>query len=88
MNGDAPKGQRGRGQKEAANINRAPKIHSVTDYSYQHETPEDILGSLDTRYGTDDPRHKVIEMDRVKTVLDQGGKVICYVNILEKNKDI
>ena len=60
-------------QMEAASINRAPQIHSVTNYPYQHETPEDILGSLDTRYGTDDPRHKVIEMDRVKTVLDQGG---------------
>jgi len=62
-------------QREAASINRAPKIHSVTDYSYQHETPEDILGSLDKRYGTSDPRHRVIEMDKVKTIQDQGGKI-------------
>ena len=55
-------------QMEAANINRAPKIHSVTNYPYQHETPEDILGSFDNRYGTTDPRHQVTEMDRVKTV--------------------
>ena len=62
-------------QMEAASINRAPMIHSVTNYPYQHETPEDILGSLDTRYGTDNPRHKVIEMDKVKTIDDQGGKI-------------
>ena len=62
-------------QREAASINRAPKIHSVTDYSYQHETPEDILGSLDKRYGTSDPRHRVIEMDKVNTIQDQGGKI-------------
>ena len=36
-------------QMEAASINRAPQIHSVTNYPYQHETPEDILGSLDTK---------------------------------------
>ena len=62
-------------QMEAASINRAPMIHSVTDYPYQHETPEDILGSLDTRYGTSDPRHRVIEMDKVNTIQDQGGKI-------------
>jgi hypothetical protein len=60
---------------QAASIRRAPMIHSVTDYPYQHETPEAILGSLDTRYGTDNPRHKVIEMDKVKTIDDQGGKI-------------
>ena len=62
-------------QTEAASINRAPKIHSVTDYPYQHETPEDILGSFDKFTGTDNPRHRVTEMDRVKTVDDQGGKI-------------
>ena len=62
-------------QMQAASIRRAPMIHSVTDYPYQHETPEAILGSLDTRYGTDNPRHKVIEMDKVKTIDDQGGKI-------------
>ena len=62
-------------QTEAASINRAPKIHSVTDYPYQHETPEDILGSFDKFTGTDNPRHRVTEMDRVKTVEDQGGKI-------------
>jgi len=62
-------------QTEAASIGRAPKIHSVTKYPYKHEELEDILGAMDKRYGTDDPRHSVIEMDRVKTVDDQGGKV-------------
>ena len=62
-------------QMEAASINRAPMIHSVTDYPYQHETPEAILSSLDTRYGTSDPRHRVIEMDKVNTIQDQGGKI-------------
>tara|TARA_Y100001937_G_scaffold3029_1_gene3915 strand:+ start:2864 stop:4021 length:1158 start_codon:yes stop_codon:yes gene_type:complete len=62
-------------QTEAASIRRAPKIHSVTDYPYQHETPEDILGSFDKFTGTDNPRHRVTEMDRVKTVDDQGGKI-------------
>ena len=62
-------------QMQAASIRRAPMIHSVTNYPYQHETPEAILGSLDTRYGTDNPRHKVIEMDKVKTINDQGGKI-------------
>ena len=62
-------------QIEAASINRAPEIHSVTNYPYQHETPEDILGSLDSRYGTDTPTHRVTEMDKVKTIEDQGGKI-------------
>jgi len=62
-------------QMEAASINRAPMIHSVTDYPYQHETPEAILSSLDTRYGTSDPRHRVTEMDKVNTIQNQGGKI-------------
>ena len=62
-------------QTKAASIGRAPKIHSVTDYRYQHDTPEAILGSFDSRWGTDNPRHRVIEMDRVRTVDNQGGKI-------------
>ena len=62
-------------QTEAASIGRAPKIHSVVGYRYEHDTPEAILGSFDKRWGTTDPRHRVIEMDRVKTVDDQGGKI-------------
>jgi len=62
-------------QTEAASINRAPQIHSVTDYPYRHDTLEAILESMDKTDGTDNPRHRVIEMDKVKTIDDQGGKI-------------
>ena len=75
-------------QRQAASIRRAPMIHSVTDYPYQHETPEDILGSLDTRYGTSDPRHRVIEMDKVKTIQDQGGKIQMLQDYVLKKQGI
>ena len=62
-------------QTEAAEVGVAPKIHRVTNLPYTHEVPSEILRSYDSRYGTTSPRHQVTEMDRVKTVDDQGGKI-------------
>ena len=62
-------------QTEAAEVGVAPKIHRVTNLPYKHEVPTEILRSYDSRYGTTSPRHQITEMDRVKTVDDQGGKI-------------
>jgi len=75
-------------QTEAASINRAPKIHSVTDYPYQHEQLEEILGAMDKRDGTDNPRHRVMEMDKVKTIEDRGGKIQMLQDYVLKKQGI
>ena len=75
-------------QNEAASINRAPKIHSVTDYPYQHEQLEEILGAMDKRDGTDNPRHRVMEMDKVKTIEDRGGKIQMLQDYVLKKQGI
>ena len=75
-------------QTEAASINRAPQIHSVTDYPYRHDTLEDILESMDKKDGTDNPRHRVIEMDKVKTIDDQGGKIQMLQDYVLKKQGI
>ena len=62
-------------QTEAAEVGVAPKIHRVSNLPYKHEVPTEILRSFDSRYGTVSPRHQITEMDRVKTVDDQGGKI-------------
>ena len=74
-------------QTEAAEVGVAPKIHRVTNLPYTHEVPSEILRSYDRRYGTTSPRHQITEMDRVKTVDDQGGKsqmLLDYVQKLQK----
>ena len=62
----------------------APKIHRVTNLPYKHEVPMELsLVHLIIDWNSN-PRHQVIEMDRVNTVDAQGGKIKMLQDYVQK----